>query len=261
MIMQRLKKISVILFIFSIVFALASCSPESAVEKATDGAVDIDKKGNIEIKDKDGGKVKIGEAEWEKSKMHGMDAPKAKLDSFISSNEGTSYMFSEMKDKDIDAYIEKIKKEGFTYNFVSVDEYNYTGTNEDGLIFSFSYDKETNSGMISATKGEKPDSKSGTIFEGENAEWDSSKVGEIPDPKVNITSFTSSGNDVSYGFEKLDDPKGYIEKIKEAGFTENSSIMESSDGYMYTGANSNGDMVYFTANADGCLLVYTKSSE
>lgn len=262
--MKLLKLLFFSIITISIVISVTSCSPEGAIKKATDGAVDIDKDGTVEIKDKDGkGEMTIGEAKWDKSKMHGMDAPKAKLESFISSNEGTSYMFSEMKDKDIDAYIKKIQKAGFTYNYISIDEFNYTGSDKAGLVFSFVYDKNSNSGMVTSSKGEKPTEEEmesgGYIMEGENATWDRSKVGGLPDPGVKITSFSSAENTVSYNFVKLEDPKEYIEKIKESGYTEEPNEIESSDGFVYSGNNTNGDSIYFSASADGCVVIFTKA--
>lgn len=264
--MKLLKIIFYGVGILAMGFVLVACSPEGIVKKATDGAVDMDKDGNIEIKGKDGEKLKIGEAKWDKSKMYGLDAPKAKLDSFMTMNESTSYYFSEMKDKDIDAYIKKIKKAGFKYNFISMDEFSYTGTNKDGIILNFTYDKDSNSGIITATKGEKPTEEEmasgGYIMEGENAKWDSSKIGGLPDPGVKIISFTSSSDkEVSYSFAKLDTPKEYTEKIKAAGYTAEPSEMESSESYFYSAKNSEGDAIFFTASTESCTVVFTKATE
>jgi hypothetical protein len=259
--MKPLKIISILLLIISGILFLSGCSTESAVKKATDGAVDINKDGNIKIKDKNGNaEMNIGKAKWDKAKMHGLDAPKAKLDTFMSTNEATSYGISEMKDNDIDAYIKKIKKAGFTYNFVSIDEFNYTGTNKDGLIISFSYSKDSGSGLITASKGEKPDVNSGGFNVNGDAKWDSSKVGGIPDPGVKITASTSSGSQITYSFEKLKDPKGYIDKIKEQGFTIEPSEIESTDGTLYSAKNSSGDQIYFSSTNDACSLTYTKAA-
>jgi hypothetical protein len=260
--LKLLKIILLILVISPLIFSLIGCSSNSVIKKATDGAVDVDKDGNIEIKDKDGiGEVKIGKAEWDKVKMHGLDAPKATLDSFVSSTDGTSYVFSEMKDKDLEAYIQKIKKAGFTYNYTSIDEFNYTGTNKEGLIISITYSQESKAGMITTMKGEKPiEGETGTIIEGENAEWDSSKVGGLPSPGVKITSFTSTEGSVSYTFEKLNNPKEYAEKVKEKGFTQEQSEVESSDGYFYSAKSSNGDGIFFTSSDDACSVVFTKST-
>lgn len=243
--MKILKFIFIIVTIFAIGFAVVGCSPEGIVKKATDGAVDVDKDGNVKIKGEDG-KIEIGEAKWDKTKMYGLDAPKAKLDSFISSNEGTSYTFSEMKDKDIEAYLKKIKKAGFKYNYISMDDFSYTGTNKDGIIFNFTYSKESNSGVVSASKGEKPTEEEmaagGYVMEGENAKWDSSKIGGMPDPGVKILSYTStSDKEVSYTFEKLENPKEYTEEIKAAGYTLEPSEIESTDGYFYSAKNEGGD--------------------
>ncbi len=260
--MKSIKIISIFLLILSGILFLNGCSTESAVKKATNDTVNVDKDGSVKINDTNGnGEMKIGKAKWDKTKMHGLDAPKAQLDTYMSSNDTTSYSISGMKDKDIKAYIKKIKEAGFTYNFISVDRYNYTGTNKDGLVISFSYSKDSNTGLITASKGEKPDENaSGTFYAGENAKWDSSKVGGLPDPGTKITASTSSGNEFIYYFEKLDNPKVYIEKMKEKGFTLEQSEVESTDGAFYNAKNSNGDAVYFTSSNDACSLTFTKSN-
>ncbi|WP_147535285.1 DUF6591 domain-containing protein [Bacillus marasmi] len=261
--MKRKNRFLVILLIIFGAIIIGGCGPEDIVEKATDGAVDVDKDGNIEIKGEDGqGEMKIGEAKWDKSKMYGLPEPKATLDSYISTEESTSYTFSDMKEKDAKAYIKKIKKEGYTFNFVTMDEYHYTGTNKEGIIISFTYDKESKSGMISATKGEVPQGDNGgTVFEGEIAKWESDKIGGLPDPGVAITSFASSGAEATYTFEKLDDYKAYAEKIKELGYTEEASEVESVDGYFYSAKNSSGDSIFFNVMSDSCSVVFTKASE
>lgn len=241
---------------------IAGCSAEKAIEKATGGSVKVDKEGNVSIKDKEGGgELTIGSgAKWDKDKMFGLEAPKAKFDSFMSSNGGTTYIFSEMKEQDAKKYIEYLKKEGFTYNFFSVDEFTYSGTNEEGIGVTFNYDKDTKSGLIAAGQGDKPTGEeTGTIVESEGAEWDSSKVGGLPDPGVKVTSFTSYGSQVTYSFDPLDNPKDYVEKIKQLGFTEEPMEMESADSYVYMASNSAGENVYFSASDMECSITFTKA--
>ncbi|MEH7110533.1 hypothetical protein [Bacillus sp. JJ1764] len=237
----------------SIMVALTGCSTESSVN--------VDKKGNIEIKEKDGkGKIKLGKAKWDKEKMYGLEAPKANLDGFISNNEGSSYTLSKMKEEDIVAYIQKIKDAGFIYNYVSMDNFNYTGTNKGGQMISFVYSKDNKSGVILAGKGEKPTGEgAGMIMEGENAKWDSAKMAGLPDPGVKITSFTSGETINSYTFAKMDNPKEYIEEIKLIGFTIEPSEIESSDGIIYNAKNDKRDEITFTSSSNGCSISLTRA--
>ena len=52
--------------------------------------------GSIKLGDKDG-EIQIGKTKWDKKEMFGLDAPKAKLTSSVSTEEGAMYFFSEMK--------------------------------------------------------------------------------------------------------------------------------------------------------------------
>lgn len=261
--MKVFKVLSYCLVIFSLLLLTASCSPEGVIKKATDGAVEVDKDGNIEVKGEDG-EMKIGEAKWDKSKMHGMAAPKANLESYVSTKDGTQYTFSGMKEKDTKAYIDKIKKAGFKYNIVSVIGSQFTGTNKDGLIISFAYSEDSDglySGFVASGKGEKPtDKNESTMVGGEDTEWDSSKVGGVPDPGVAITFFTSTNEAVTYNFEPMKNPKEYTEKIKECGFTIEPTEIESSEGFVYSASNSAGDQIYFSAQNDGCIIIFTKAT-
>lgn len=147
--MKVIKVVFCMLLVLGLTFSLTGCFSE--------GNIDMDKDGSVIIKDKDndGNDVVLGEKTWEKSKMHGLDAPKAKLETSMISDEGAMYGFSEMKVEDAEEYIEKIKGAGFTYNSTTFEDYIFYGTNKDGLTISFSYDKETGSGTIMSGKGEQ----------------------------------------------------------------------------------------------------------
>lgn len=262
--MKLVKSIGYFALIILTVFSIAGCSVEKAVDKATGGAVKVDKEGNVSIKDKEGGgELTIGSgAKWDKAKMFGLEAPKAKFDTFMSSDGGTTYIFSELKEQDAKSYIEYLKKTGFTYNFFSIDEYTYSATNADGIGVTFNYNKDSQSGLIAAGQGEKPTGEgTGTVIESEGGEWDSTKVGGLPDPGVKVTSYTSIGGQVTYGFERLDNPKDYVEKIKQLGFTENPMEMESTGSYVYMADNSAGDNVYFSASDVDCYVTFSKAGE
>jgi hypothetical protein len=221
--------------------------------------IDIDDDGNVEIKDDDGNVV-FGNAEWEKDTMHGIKAPKAKLEGSIISDDGAVYTFAEMSEKDAKAYIEIIKDEGFIYNTFEMDETNFTGVNEEGLIISFYFDKETGTGSVISSKGEIPSSdsiNSGTVFDTEGVKWDSSIVGGIPDPGTTITSFSTEYGAVYYSFENLDDYEQYVDEIKDCGFTVDESEVVLDDFYMYTAYNNEGDDITFAVSDTGSALNYS----
>jgi hypothetical protein len=233
------------------------------IENITDGAIsdiDVDEDGGFKIESKDG-ELSIGSAEWDKSKVHGLDAPKAKIDSCIDTEEGTMYTFSELKETDAEKYVNGIKEAGFTYNSVILQDYNYTGANKDGLTVSFMYDKESLSGTIVSGKGEVPseeDNNNSAVF-GITKEWNSDDMGGLPDPGAVITSYSLADGSSTYTFEKLDDAKGYTEKIKEAGFNVDATTSEFDNTYIFTAANNNGDQIYFMSSDEGGSVSLTKA--
>ncbi len=70
--MKLVKSILCTILVLVLCLSLASC---------TLGGL-IDKDGNIKIKDGDE-EISIGKAKWDKTKMYGLTAPKAKLDSSV----------------------------------------------------------------------------------------------------------------------------------------------------------------------------------
>jgi hypothetical protein len=261
--MKRLRALVIFLVIFTCAFLFVGCSAENAVKTASGGKVAVDKKGNVEIKDKNGNaEMKLENAKWNKEKMYGLDAPKATLESSITINDSTTYSFLEMKAKDALLYIQKIKDAGFAYNYVSVDEYNYTGTNKDGLMISFMYSKDSKSGSITAAKGDKPtQGQAGIDFRGENSKWDSSLIGGLPDPGAKITASSIMETSTTYNFDKFENPKDYLTKIKEHGFTIEATETELPEGIMYHAKNNNGDTIDFmTGSNQSCTIIFSKAS-
>lgn len=244
---------------------LASCSFGSILKRVTDGNVNIDKDGKVTIKGESGEFV-IGDTKWDNKKMHGFDAPKAKITSSVITDDGAMFTFTELKAKDADDYIDKIKKAGFTYNTFIIENSTYTGTNKDGLTMSFMYFKEddaaTGDGTVISSKGDPPSEEekdNETIIGQSDKKWDNNDVGGLPDPKVKIISYTLSSGNSMYNLEKMSDPKDYIEKIKAAGFTENNSITEA-DGYvMFSASDSDGNRVEFMATNESTLINYTEN--
>lgn len=250
--MKLIRKLLCLLLVFGLVFSLAGCN--------LGGVGKVDKDGNLVIKGDDGDIV-MGKAKWDKSKMFGLEAPNAKLESYYSADGNTMYAFSGMKEKDAEAYINKIKQSNYTYSVFIIDDYSYTGTNKDGQTVSFSYDKDSKEGSVMTVQGEKPsenDEGGETILGGDNAKWDSTKMGGLPDPSWTIISYWSSDGYTSYMFEKVDNYMSYVEKIKSKGFTVSPSDVAFEGGYMYSAANSNGNKITFSISEGVASITFEK---
>jgi hypothetical protein len=240
----------------SIFLSLASCS--------LNGDAKLDKDGNVIIKGKDGSnnEVIIGQKTWEKSKMHGLDAPKARLDTSLISNDGAVYGYSAMEENDAKSYIEAIKSAGFIYNSATLDDYFFTGMNKEGLTISFSYDKETKSGSIMSGIGEPPsddETDDGAIIGGDNnKKWDSVKMGGLPDPGVNIILYWTANGDTNYNLEVIPSYTDYIQKIKACGYTESIDEIEINNSYIYCASNIGGDRVTFSVTSDMTTILFEK---
>ena len=253
--MRAMKITFCMVLVLSLAFSMAGCF-SSAKPK-------VDKDGNVIIKDKDsdGNDVVIGGKKWSKSEMHGLEAPKANLETSITSEDGTVYAFNGMKEKDAKDYIEKIKAAGFTFNSVTIEDYTYYGTNKDGLIISFAYDKETGSGSIVSGKGEAPsedDDDGGAVLGGSDKKWDSKKMGGLPDPGVEVIMYWTVDGDTNYNLEVIPSFKNYVEKIKACGFTEDIDETEFNDMYIFAASNSKGDRVTFSVTTDMSTIIFEK---
>lgn len=255
--MKSMKIILCVLLVFSLTFMLTNC--------LLGGNVKVDKDGNVIIKDKDndGNDVVIGGKKWDKSKMHGLPAPKAKLETSIFSDDGAMYGFSEMKEKDAKNYIEDIKEAGFTYNSIVLDEYMYNGTNKDGLIINFAYDKESGSGSIMSGKGEPPsgeEDENFAVIGGSDKKWDSSLVGGLPDPGVEVASFWTVDGNTSYVLEAIPSYRNYVEKIKDCGFTEDINEVEIDSIFIFGASNSAGDRITFSVSDDSSTITFERAN-
>lgn len=258
--MKLIKTVCCVLLFFGLISSFASCSPNKIIKDITGGNVDVDKNGNVKIKDNDG-EVVIGDFKWDKTKMHGLDAPKAKLESSIVSKDGAMYGFSEMKENDAKSYIENLKDEGFTYNSVTLEDYNYIGTNKQGLKISFMYNKESGAGTVISERVDPPfedNNNNGGAVVGTNKKWDSKEIGGLPDAGIVITSFSIVCGFTTYSFDKINEPKKYVEKIKSAGYTVDDSLSEYEDTIIYTAYNSEGDQINFISSDSGGAISFTK---
>lgn len=241
--MKLTKAILCFLLAITIIFGITGCIP-----------------GGLKFKDKDGD-IEFGNAKWNSKKMFGLDKPKAELTTSITTEDGSMYFFIDMKVKDAEAYIEKIKKAGFTYNVFILDEYSYAGTNKKGETISFMYDEESESGTITSSKGEKPSEEENneeTVI-GTEKKWDSSKMGGLPDPGVKVVTYWSVDGETSYTLEVLEDYMDYVDKIRECGFSNEDYVAEINDMYIFSAFNENGDKVIFSASHDMMSVTYVKA--
>lgn len=254
--MKYLKFICCFILLLSLSIGLAGCSPKNVVEDFFEDelGIEVDKDGNVEFKDEDGNStVVIGNADWDKKNMHGLKEPKGKLESCISSEDGSFYTFIEMSEKEAKAYISYIKDSGFIYDTFEMNDTNFTGTNEDGEIISFSYDTDSKTGSIISSKGEKPteDSKnSGISYGTDNIKWDSSLVGGLPDPGTPLTSFSTEYGMTYYSFGNMEDYMDYVEILKDYGFDLEVSETKLDNFYMYQAINEDGDEVTYAVSED-----------
>jgi hypothetical protein len=76
-------------------------------------------------------------------------------------------------------------------------------------------------------------------------EWDGQKMYGLSSPDAKLDSYINVNDSFMYTFSEMkeDDAKKYIEKIKEAGFTYSTVIMND---YSFTGTNKDGKTVSFT---------------
>jgi hypothetical protein len=245
--MGRIKIFVILMLIMSLVIIYAGCGTKKSV--TLDG---------------EGGDIEIGTASWDKEGMYGLKAPDASLDSFVKGEDALMYVFSEMKADDAADYREYIQKKGFTYNMIVLENQSFTGTDKDGRVISFTFDKDSGSGTITAAMGDVPDAEDNgnTAESGDSSrEWDSSIMGGLPDPGSKITSYWMSDGDVCYTFAGLDDYKDYLEKIKGCGYTAESSEVEVDGTFSYTASDAAGNRVTFVSSAEEGSVVYEKAGE
>ena len=259
--MKGMKSVLCILLVLGLTLSFVGCSPKSILKGITGGNVDVDKEGNVIIKDDDNNVV-IGEKKWDKSKMHGLSSPKAKLETSLISEEGAMYGFSGMSEKDAKEYIEALKAAGFTYNSVTLEDYIFNGTNKDGKMIAFSYDKENGSGSITASIGEPPsdeDDGNGAVVGGSDKKWDSGKMGGLPDPGTKVSMYWTDENITNYTLEAIPSFTDYVEKIKAYGFTEEIEETDMDGIYIFTASNSVGDKVTFSAMDAVSTIAFEKA--
>ena len=256
--MKTVKKVIFLSIVLALLMMLVSCikPPIGNGENNNGNGDDVDNtqsdetpQGNINDNDN------VDKASWDADKVYDLDKPKATIETYASTEDATVYSFKNMKNEDALDYIEYLKDEGYTYNSVTLKDYTYGASNEEGVHVAFYYDAETGYGTITISKGDAPDPSDdgGAVIGGDN-EWDSSKVAGIPDPGSEILSFWNTDKSVQYTFEPLEDYTDFVNKIKAAGFTINPTEAVISGSFMYVASNSKGDVVTFTAAEDEWVL-------
>lgn len=258
--MKFIKAIGCFFVAFSLAFTLSSCSPGDILKELTSGNVDIDDDGNVIIRTSDesgGGEIAFGNTKWDKSKMHGIGAPDAKINGSISSDEGTMYTISELSRDDAKNYIQMLKDEGFVYNSVTIEDLSFVGTNEEGLTITILYNVESGEGSVVSGKVDPPSTdNTGEAAYGSEKEWDSSEVGGISNPGVIITSYFTGEGQASYYFDAIENYMDFVEEIKAAGFTEAVSELEYEGNYSYVANNADGDQIYFFITESGAGITF-----
>lgn len=155
------KKITVLLLCILMMLSLASCGvrqslnekivekvSEGVVNKATDGEIDIDLKGEeVSLKGKDGENVTIGSTKWPKNGAAQFipEFKKGKITSTINSENGCMITLEEAAEKDVNAYIDEIKELGFTNDvteFTSGTAENYSASKDENELINILYDSE-----------------------------------------------------------------------------------------------------------------------
>lgn len=294
--MKRKTYITFILLIVIVATLLTGCKKtleEKVTEKileSTSGAdVDINKD-TTTIKTDDGTTQMGTNIQWPKDKLGNLKELKANIIMLSEDKEKTlTYiLFDGLKKDDADKYLESIKELGYEAIFenTSADGFIYNGRDKDGfdVMFSFGLD---GSGNLSYSKNQPLDvgnpvdsnSSDDSLFTGDSptteypteeiemtddAPWPSDFLKEIPELDGKITEVSSSGETEIYiymEYVKKEDALEYINKIKEAGFTESPTESITSDYLEYQASNSSEDYIMFNWSSGDYVSITLVKSE
>lgn len=294
--MKRKTYITFILLIVIVATLLTGCKKtleEKVTEKileSTSGAdVDINKD-TTTIKTDDGTTQMGTNIQWPKDKLGNLKELKANIIMLSEDKEKTlTYiLFDGLKKDDADKYLESIKELGYEAIFenTSADGFIYNGRDKDGfdVMFSFGLD---GSGNLSYSKNQPLDvgnpvdsnSSDDSLFTGDSptteypteeidmtddAPWPSDFLKEIPELDGKITEVSSSGETEKYiymEYVKKEDALEYINKIKEAGFTESPTESITSDYLEYQASNSSEDYIMFNWSSGDYVSITLVKSE
>lgn len=156
------RKVLVILITILMMFSLSACGvreslnekivekvSETVVEKATDGAVNMDiKDGQISLKGQDGEEITFGDTKWPEDKA-GAQLPKfnkGQVISVVNAEAACVIILEKVEKQDFLAYIDEIKDAGFVNNvveFTSDTGQVYSAIKDEGEVISLLYDSES----------------------------------------------------------------------------------------------------------------------
>lgn len=257
---------------------------ESSIESSTDGDVDLDIGDDITTIKTEQGITQMGSnIQWPKDKTGDLKELKTNI-TMVSEDkvsESIYIMYEGLKEDDAQKYLDSIKDLGYksVYEVESSDGLAYIGNNENGFEVNFSYSNDgvgsisySKSTMTEVNSFNAGDSSDGSLFTGDSPDlplntedsqlevdmtddvpWPKDFFIEIPELEGKITGLSSNGNtekDVSFEYVEKENAIDFVNKIKEAGFTESSSESVSGDYIEYQGYNSNQDYIIFVWNSD-----------
>lgn len=105
-------------------------------------------------------------------------------------------------------------------------------------------------GKVDITKDGVKIEKEGVTYEtGQDLKWPKESMGDIPEPKAEISAILNAdadkGGTVAFTDMSIEDAKKYVEKLKELGYKDGMSFADK-DMFSHSGKNSSGASVMFT---------------
>lgn len=251
---------------------------EKAIEKITDGQVDIDTKdGEVSVGTDDGG-LKVGEdLEWPKESMGSLPEPDASIMSIADLQEDDSTtVILEFNEKDGgDDYMQKLQDQGYIQQSFTKSEMGtmYMAAKDDNTLVALSYDGVENTGSIMFNRdddsakdffenkmNEEADEEPIEINMAESMDWPKDAMDNIPPIKAQITSVSQDSNRVSIGFKGLaeKDMASYIDEIKSLGFDLKVTEMIMDDFFNYSASNKDDHLIAIGWGSNEGTITYTK---
>ena len=176
----------------------------------------------------------------------------ATIEAVINENNdlGCTITFAGLSEKKANDYIDMLKDSGYEseMDFVDKDGMMFMGTNDEGAQVTFSYEIETETGMIAYNDGEDEPvvTSAEEIDMTDLTEWPTNFIKGVSELEGKITDVTNSNNiysTVYMEYVEKDYFEAYIETLKDNGFTEDADTYSSKDVIEYSAYNSDGDWV------------------
>lgn len=245
---------------------------EKIIEDATGGQVDINKD-TTTIKT-EGGTTQVGEnLKWPKDKMGNLPELKANITMVIEDKEKSLGMvyFDNFKKDDAEKYVEAIKELKYesVFETTSSDGFMYSGKDEDGSEVVLSYFNDGTGSLSYADKqfmfndsnsagstGNPSDSED--IDMTDDVPWPKDFFKDIPELEGKIIEVSSSSPQDKFVYIEYvtkEDAMDYLEKLKEAGFTESPSESISGGYVNYQAGNEKGDYFVFDWSDSGYATI------